>query len=64
MSILCNLFGHKSLEDVHSGGEYMRQRVYTTDGIGRIHVMLYARCPRCDKEYRAGMTHYVDLSKK
>lgn len=57
MSILCLLFGHKSNENVYSGGEYMRATEGTTDGIGREHWTLYARYPRCDRTYRAGRIH-------
>lgn len=59
MSILCKLFGHKSSEHVYSGGEYMKVCRDTIDGIGREHARLYARCPRCEKTYRAGMIHLI-----
>lgn len=59
MSILCKLFGHKSREHDYSGGQYMDVRRDTIDGIGREHARLYARCPRCEKSYRAGMIHLV-----
>lgn len=57
MSILCILFGHKSREGDHSGGEYMRVRIGPTDGIGRIHCSLEADCPRCGVKYIAGQIH-------
>jgi len=57
MSILCTLFGHKSREHDYSGGEYMRVRRGPIDGIGREHATLIARCPRCNREYRAGQVH-------
>jgi hypothetical protein len=56
-NILCTLFGHKSLEGVYSGAEYMRVLPTTIDGIGREHADLYARCPRCGCSYRAGRIH-------
>jgi hypothetical protein len=57
MNLLCSLFGHKSRERDYSGGEYMRVQLGEIDGIGREHATLYARCPRCDKTYRAGRIH-------
>jgi hypothetical protein len=58
MSILCALFGHKSNEDVYDGGQYVRiGSPQVVDGIGRHHATLYARCPRCGREYRAGSIH-------
>ncbi len=62
MNILCWMFGHKSLEHVYSGGEYMRQRVGATDGIGRVHVTLTAHCPRCGVWHRAGQIHLLSQS--
>jgi len=57
MSILCALFGHKPRQHDYSGGEYMRVNVGATDGIGRVHATLYAKCARCEEEYRAGQIH-------
>lgn len=58
MSILCAIFGHKTNENTYSGGEYMRIGASRpVDGISRIHATLYATCPRCEKEYRAGQVH-------
>lgn len=59
MSILCRLFGHKSNEHVYDGGEYMRIRTGAIDGIGREHATLFATCPRCVQEYRAGQIHLI-----
>ena len=59
MNILCKLFGHKSSEHDYSGGEYMRLARGAIDGIGREHATLYARCPRCEKKYRAGQIHLI-----
>lgn len=57
MSILCKLGGHKSLEHVYGGAEYMRVVPFAVDGIGREHATLYAQCPRCNQEYDAGKIH-------
>lgn len=57
MNILCAIFGHKANEHVYSGGEYMKVRPGAIDGIGREHATLYACCPRCGAEYRAGQIH-------
>ncbi|WP_289241666.1 hypothetical protein [Delftia sp.] len=59
MSILCRLFGHKPRERDYSGGEYMRVARGPVDGIGREHATLYARCLRCEQEYRAGQIHLI-----
>lgn len=59
MNILCKLFGHKSSEHDYSGGEYMRLARGAIDGVGREHATLYARCPRCEKKYRAGQIHLI-----
>ena len=57
MNLLCLVFGHKSLEGIYSGAEYMRVVPGSIDGIGREHARLYAHCPRCEREYTAGAIH-------
>ena len=57
MSILCDLFGHKSNEGIHSGAEYMRIRGVQVDGLNRQHAWLQARCPRCGQWYDSGKLH-------
>lgn len=61
MSILCALFGHKSLENKYNGSEYMKVRIVHTDGIGRVHAHLTAECPRCGEKYNAGSIHVPQL---
>jgi hypothetical protein len=56
-SLLCFLFGHKSREGAHGGGEYMKVRRGAVDGLGVAHCTLLARCPRCDTQYVAGKIH-------
>lgn len=57
MSILCDLFGHKSLEGIYSGAEYMKLTLRGIDGTGREHASLSAQCPRCGQWYKAGAIH-------
>lgn len=57
MNLLCLVFGHKSLQGIYSGAEYMRVVPGAIDGIGREHARLYATCPRCEREYSAGAIH-------
>lgn len=57
MSILCALFGHKSMEGIYSGGEYCTVRPTSIDGIGREHAELHGRCPRCGTEHVVGRIH-------
>ena len=57
MSVLCAIFGHKSLEGVYSGAEYITFQRCGVDGIGREHARLIATCPRCGKKYKAGAIH-------
>ncbi len=57
MNIICKIFGHRSMEHIHSGGEYMTIRPTSIDGIGREHATLYGRCPRCGVEHRVGAAH-------
>lgn len=57
MNILCRIFGHKTNEGIYSGAEYMRITWRSTDGIGREHAGLMAKCPRCGQQYGAGSVH-------
>lgn len=59
MSILCELFGHKSLEGIYGGAEYMRVSQRAIDGTGRVHYRLIAVCPRCGSEYWNGAVHVL-----
>ena len=63
MSIICALFGHKPVENYSEfsamgGGEYATDvsRPYT-DGIGRQHIKLTVKCPRCGERYLGAMIH-------
>lgn len=55
--LLCKAFGHKTNEKIYTGGEYAEVQPTTTDGIGREHATLYARCPRCNEKHRIGQVH-------
>lgn len=58
MSILCGIFGHKAFDkNSYHGAEYGRVREAGTDGIGRVHMVLLCKCPRCDEEYIVGRFH-------
>lgn len=69
MSILCGMFGHKTPESYSEysgmgGGDYLSRRGWFEDGVGRIHVELYGKCPRCGNEYRVGRIHWPKLDKE
>lgn len=62
MSILCQFFGHKPPQHFsdHSsmgGGDYLKAGHPYRDHIGRVHLRMYGKCPRCGREYQVGMTH-------
>lgn len=66
MNILCKLFGHKSMENIYGGGQYVKIRgVAYIDGIGREHFTLYGDCPRCGKNHRVGSIHgrQIDIAR-
>lgn len=51
--LICKLFGHAPLTRAGWAGGvgYAQVSSSTTDGIGRGHLYLKARCPRCDEDY-------------
>jgi hypothetical protein len=59
MSIICRMFGHAPLttDGYHGDVGYAYYNQSQTDGMGVIHLYLWARCPRCKKEYRICNLH-------
>lgn len=58
MNLLCRMFGHQPpIERRNAGGEYGRLKNWGTDSIGRVHLLFYAECPRCEQEYHVGSAH-------
>lgn len=58
MSLLCAVFGHKQNPRPSDGSGYITNITGgQVDGIGREHVQLYLRCPRCGDDYLAAMLH-------
>lgn len=57
--LICKLFGHATLTMAGwAGGTGYAEVAYsTTDGIGRDHLYLKARCPRCGADYRICNVH-------
>lgn len=63
MSLLCELFGHKTPTH-HSpysplgGGDYLEVKGRPkVDGIGRSHFTLLGTCSRCGETFKVGMVH-------
>ena len=57
MNILCCMFGHRSMDGIYGGAQYHTVHGSDVDGIGRVHLRLYAKCPRCGKHFASGVIH-------
>lgn len=62
MSIICALFGHKAPGDFSyhagmAGGYYLQLDHPRRDNIGRVHLLVFGTCPRCEKRHEVGMMH-------
>lgn len=55
--LLCEILGHKLPKGYANGRPYLTIKTVLTDGIGRQHAFLYARCDRCDEEYHVASIH-------
>lgn len=51
--LVCRLFGHQPLTTSgwQGGTGYAEARRSTVDGVGTLHLYLYAECPRCREVY-------------
>lgn len=59
MSLLCAIFGHRSFNGAryNAGADYGKVSSRGTDGIGREHMVLEVKCPRCGEDNYAGRFH-------
>jgi hypothetical protein len=66
MSIICKLFGHAPLTRAgwQAGVGYAEVHGSAHDGIGRWHLFLYAKCPRCGEGYAICNAHVPERAYK
>ncbi|UKL14995.1 hypothetical protein hairong_090 [Pseudomonas phage hairong] len=57
MSLLCQLFGHKSVSGYAGMPPYVRIVGGGVDGIGTQHCRLMTKCRRCNETYQIASIH-------
>ena len=57
MNLICALRGHSMPSGYQGSPPYLRAEDGHSDGIGREHWRLIARCARCDAEYHVASVH-------